>query len=276
MDWDDESCAVLADLAPGYPWIPTLFQETAMTSKTSFLKDNRLVVIGRRFGSDAVALEAAEASARWGRDEVALAPYGFGASVRARYEEDRNQQETLRVSRSQAVASKKLSYAARDQHVSRGWAWVDRVSSALGVLGLTDEGLATEAAAAKPEDDAGLVAGIQALAKILAGAKDRLPADAQVDQRLAEAEGLAAEIESSPGSVHTSSGQTVADTAQIDLLDGKLYLWIRELNKAGRRAIRNGHLPGAPLDYAFHHLKHSGKATLLQPVPPTPTATASP
>jgi hypothetical protein len=247
-----------------------------MTSKTSFLKDNRLVVIGRRFGSDAVALEASEASARWRRDEAALAPYGFGASVRTRYEADRNQHETLRVSRSQAVANKKLSYAARDQQVSAGWAWVDRVTSVLGVLGLSDETLATETAAASPEDDAGLVAGIQALAKILAGAKDRLPADCQVEQRLAEAEGLAAELDSSPGSVHTSSGQTVADTAQIDVLDGKLYLWIRELNKAGRRAIRNGHMPGAPQDYAFHHLKHSGKATLPLPTPAAPTATATP
>jgi hypothetical protein len=246
-----------------------------MPSKTSFLNDNLLILIGRRFGSDTVALEAAEASARWSRDESSLASYGFGATVRASYEEDRSKHETLRVSRSQAVANKKISYATRDLQVSRGWAWVDRVTSTLGVLGLTDEALATEAAAAKPEDDAGLVAGIQALAKILGGAKDRLPADAQIDQRLAEAVSLAAELDSSPGSVHTSSGQTVADTAQIDLLDGKLYLWIRELNKAGRRAIRNGHLSAAPQEYTFHHLKHSGKTTPLQPVPATPTATTA-
>jgi hypothetical protein len=246
-----------------------------MSSKTSFLKENHLIVIGRRFGSDAVALEAAEAAARWSRDEAALAGYGFGATVRTRYEEDRSKHEALRVSRSQAVANKKISYATRDQQVSRGWAWVDQVTSTLGVLGLTDEALATEVATAKPEDDAGLVAGIQALAKLLDGAKDRVPADAQVETRLAEAASLAAEIDSTPGSVHRSAGQTVADTAQIDLLDGKLYLWIRELNKAGRRAIRNGHLASAPQDYAFHHLKHSGKATPPQPVPVAQTATAS-
>ena len=59
------------------------------------------------------------------------------------------------------------------------------------------------------------------------------------------------------------------------MLDGKLYLWIRELNKAGRRAIRNGHLLGVPQDYAFHHLKHSGKATPVQPAPTPQTATAA-
>lgn len=243
-------------------------------SKTSFLKENHLVVIGRRFGSDGVALEAAEAAARWSRDEAALAAYGFGASSRASYEVDRSKHEVLRISRSRAVANKKISYAVRDEQVSRGWAWVDRVVSTLDVLGLTDDTLATEAAAARPEDDAGLEAGIQALAKILATVKDRLPVDAQVDQRLAEAASLAAELGSSPGFVHTSKGQTVSDTVQIDLLDGKLYLWIRELNKAGRRAIRNGHLQASPQDYVFHHLKRSGNAAPQQPVPTPITVTA--
>lgn len=243
-----------------------------MSNKTSFLKESQLIIIGRRFGSDAVALEAAEAAARWSRDQTVLASYGFGATVLVRYEEDRRKHEALRVSRSQAVANKKNSYATRNQQMWRAWSWVDMVRSTLGVLALTDDVLATEVAAAKPEDDAGLVAGIQALAKILGGVKDRLPADAQVEQRLTEATGLVAELDSSPGSVHVSSGQTVADTAQIDLLDGKLYLWIRELNKAGRRAIRNGHLPGAPEDYAFHHLKHSGKAAPAPAPQPTPAA----
>jgi hypothetical protein len=109
-----------------------------MGNKTSFLKENHLIVIGRRFGSDSVALEAAEAAARWSRDEAVLASYGFGATVRARFEEDRAKHEELRASRSQAVANKKNSYATRDQQVEQAWAWVDQVGSMLGVLGLTD------------------------------------------------------------------------------------------------------------------------------------------
>jgi hypothetical protein len=35
--------------------------------------------------------------------------------------------------------------------------------------------------------------------------------------------------------VHTSTGQTVADTAQINLYDGKLYVSMRDLNSAGRK-----------------------------------------
>jgi len=58
--------------------------------------------------------------------------------------------------------------------------------------------------------------------------------------------------------VHTSKGQTVADTAQIDLFDGKLYVCMRDLNSAGRKAIRNGDLRVGLHEYAFHHLKNSG------------------
>lgn len=250
-----------------------------MSDQTNFQKQERLIVIGRRFGSDAVAVEATEAAARWARDEAALAPYGFGADMRARFETDRQSHDTLRVSRSVAVAQKKTSYAVRDEHISRGWAWVDQVTSTLGALALTDGELGNQVAAAKPEDDAGLEAGILALAEILAGQKDKLPAENQAEQRLAEAKDVALAVATSPGIVHTSKGQTMADTAEIDLLDGKLYVWMLELNKAGRRAIRNGHLKAARQEYLLHHLKRSGAAPATgpaapgqNPTPPTPQA----
>lgn len=192
-----------------------------MAGTTSFLKERNLIIVGRRFGSDTVALEAAEASARWLRDEAALAGYGFGAAQRTRFEEDRAKHEAMRVSRSQAVATKRNSYAARDTQVARGWAWVDRVICTLGVQALTDDDLATQLAAATPDDDAGLEAGIQALAVLLTSVKERLPADAQADQRLGEVAGVVADLASSPGVLHTRSSQTMVDTAQIDLLDGR-------------------------------------------------------
>jgi hypothetical protein len=245
-----------------------------MSERTSFLNDRNLIVIGRRFNSDIVALEASEAAARWLRDEAALAGYGFGIAVRTRYEEDRTKHEALRVSRSQAVATKRKSYASRDAAVSAAWAWVDRVKSALEVEALTDDKLSADLDAAEPRDDAGLEAGIQALARLLTTRKDRLGSDAQVAERLAETSALVAGLSASPGLVHTNSSQTITDTAQIDLLDGKLCVWIRQLNKAGRRAIRNGHLQAPPQDYVFHHLKNSGRGSSPQPAPePVPPPT---
>ena len=94
--------------------------------------------------------------------------------------------------------------------------------------------------------------------------KGRLAADAQADQRLAEVDALCTALQSSPGTVHTSKGQTVADTAQIDLCDGKLYMRMRDLNSAGRASIRNGDLRAGLGEYTFHHLKNSGNPN---PVP---------
>jgi hypothetical protein len=103
-----------------------------------------------------------------------------------------------------------------------------QVDGILGALARTDQTLATALATAKPTDDAGLEA----------------------------------------GAVHTSKGQTVADTAQIDLYDGKLYLCMRDLNSAARKAIRNGDLRAGLHEYASHHLKNSGNpAPAPAPVP---------
>ncbi len=113
------------------------------------------------------------------------------------------------------------------------------------------------------------------MATILVESKGRLPADAEADKRLSEVDGLCAALRISPGTVHTSKGQTVADTAQIDLYDGKLYLCMRDLNSAGRKAIRNGDLRAGLHEHAFHHLKNSGNSNPAPaPVPaPAPGAT---
>ncbi len=66
--------------------------------------------------------------------------------------------------------------------------------------------------------------------------------------------------------MHRSKGQMVAYTAQIDLFDGKLYVCMRDLNSAGRKAIRNDDLRVGVHEYAFHHLKNSGNPAPV-PVP---------
>ncbi len=59
--------------------------------------------------------------------------------------------------------------------------------------------------------------------------KSRLPPDAEADKRLAEVDALRTSLQTSPGTVHTSKGQTLADTVQIDLYDGTLYASRRDL-----------------------------------------------
>jgi hypothetical protein len=143
------------------------------------------------------------------------------------------------------------------------------------VLARTDQTLATALDSATPTDDAGLEAGIRALATILNETKARLPQDAQADNRLAEVDALCAALQFATGSVHTSKGQTVAGTAQIDFYNGKLYVCMRDLNSAGRKAIRNGDLRADIHECAFHHLKHSGNPNPAPPAPaPAPVPTS--
>ena len=239
--------------------------------KTRYMTDPQLIIVGRRYGADEVALEASEALARWKRDLAALASYGYGQGVLDAFAADLAEHAKLRSARPEAVAEKKMSVATRDRQVSSGWAWVDRVTSMLGALARTDQALATALVSATPTDDAGLEAGIRALATILVETAGRLPADAQADKRLGEVNALCSALQASPGAVHTSKGQTVADTAQIDLYDGRLYMCMRDLNSAGRKAIRNGDLRAGLHEYAFHHLKRSGNPNPVPSPAPAPT-----
>jgi len=63
----------------------------------------------------------------------------------------------------------------------------------------------------------------------------------------------------------------VADTAQIDLFDGKLYMQMRDLNAAGRSAVRNGDLKAGLGEYIFHRLKRSGNPSPVPSPGPSPS-----
>jgi hypothetical protein len=70
--------------------------------------------------------------------------------------------------------------------------------------------------------------------------------------------------------VQRSKSLAAADTAQINLFDGKLYTRIRALNAVACSAIRKGHLQASPHEYAFHRLKRSGTPNPVTPPAPTP------
>lgn len=242
-----------------------------MGLKARYVTDAQLTVMGRRYGSDAVALEANETVGRWQRDLATLAGYGFGQTVLEGFLADLRTHAMLRGSRPEAVADKRSAVAARDSQVSLSWSWVDKVKGMLGVLARSDLAVSNALVSALPSDDAALDGGIRALATILNETKTRLPSDAKPEVRLAEVDALCKGLQTSPATVHTSKGQTVADTAEIDLMDGKLWACMRDLNAAGRAAIRNGELRANLSEYMFHHLKHSGSPAPA-PTPPAPSA----
>lgn len=241
-----------------------------MAKKAAALTDDDYTTIGRRHGSDDVATESSEASARWTRDVKAVASYGQGAGPLATFESLRAAHAALRAKRPEAVAAKTTSVRGRNTDVAAGWAWIDMTSSVLGGLAMNDAGLAEKINAAVPAADSGLGPAIEALAKLLGEYKPSLPADADVDARIAEAPALRAALTAAPGTVAGAKASPVVDTADLDLLDGKLYVAMRALNQAARKAIRNGTLNANPSEYRFHHLNQSAHAAPIAPPPPNP------
>jgi hypothetical protein len=242
-----------------------------MARTRHFLTREQFVTVGRRHGCEDVALEASEADARWTRDLALLAGYGHGAAVLTAFQADRAAHAKLLAARPEAVAAKRTTVTARDKQISAAWTWVDRVESALGVRARSDEALSTALDEATPENDDGLAAGIAAMAKLLAANQHELGTDCDAASRLAEAGQLVDVLPSLPGSVQTAKSKVVADTAEIDEYDGRLYVAIRDLNRAGRRAIRNGQLNAKRSEYIFHRLKRSGNPEPQPAAPPETT-----
>jgi len=229
-------------------------------AKVVALGDEEYVTIGRRFGSAEVAQEAGEAKARWTRDAAVLADYGFGASALAAFEAQLGEHERLRARRPEAVAAKSISVDARDAALRAGWEWTGKVVSLLSAPARSDAALAAELHAAAPREDSELAAGMGSLKTLLERVASALPADAHVADRIAEADGLAREIRSSAGATATAKAAPVAETRDIDLADGKIYIVIKDLNAAARRAVRAGRLRADAGEYTFHHLlRPSGK-----------------
>jgi len=241
-----------------------------MPRNSRYVTDAQLIIIGRRYNCDDVAEEANEALGRWRRDLPVLGSYGHGRTALAAFEADITTHASLRAARPDAVTDKMSAVVVRDQRVSEAWAWVDRVGAVLGTLASADQTLAIALDAEVPRDDAGLEAGIHALATLVVENKDKVDQDAEADKRLAEVDPLCAALRASPATVQTSKSRTVADSAQIDLFDGKLYTRIRDLNAAARSAIRNGHLQARLHEYTFHRLKRSGNPNPVTPPAPTP------
>lgn len=223
------------------------------------------VVIGRRHGSAVVAREAELAEARWERDLPGLTRYGHGPAALARFRALRAAHQQAMSGRPQAVNAKSHLLLDRDRQVSAAWAWMDMARSLVGPLARGDAKVAVALGNALPENDAGLLSGLDALRSLLAELEGRLDEDANVAELLGEAAQIRAALDGAYGQVHSARGLALEDTAELDRLDGELYVRIVDLNAAGRRAIRNGHLAAGLSEYRLQFLKRTGRTL---PAPP--------
>ncbi|PKN27011.1 MAG: hypothetical protein CVU65_03970, partial [Deltaproteobacteria bacterium HGW-Deltaproteobacteria-22] len=72
------------------------------------------------------------------------------------------------------------------------------------------------------------------------------------------------------GETEMAKGRPVEDTEEIDELDGRLYVIMRDFNELGRAAVRAGLLADKPPHFRFNHLG----AGFRKPAAPAPTPEA--
>ena len=258
-----------------------------MSAKNLSVNDARCMKTGKQHASEPMAIESSEVQARWVRDQAALALYGHGPTRLAAFQALLAEHTRQREGRPEVVAEKTHAVRERQQTVEDAKTWVGRVYAGLLTLARNDLQLGGRLYEAYPDVDGELEGSIGTLATILNEVKDRLPSDFQAEARLAEVPDLQSRLATAHGTVSTAKAKRVADTAAIDLLDGKLYYMIRDLNDAARAAIRNGDLQAALAEYRFHHLGHRRRldpdepadspTPAVSPIPPeTPTVSPTP
>ncbi len=204
--------------------------------------------IGRQVGSDTIADEADHAATRWQRDVQALARYGWGATRLAQFNTLREQHRQLRESRPEAIAAKTMAVEASSTLRQSAKAWEGRVTSLLEPLAIDDSAVDADLDAALDKAK-GADALVGALLSTLSKYESRLPQDAALPECLEQGRELQAALVDAAGKKPLAFAGTIADTREIDVLDGRLSVQISGLNRAARRAIRAGALNATLTEY---------------------------
>lgn len=247
-----------------------------MGIRVKALTDEEYGVIGRRHGSEDVAQEVSLAVTRWERDVEVLKGYGWGRKGLDAFKALAAQHAACMKDRPEGLAFKRTTVQGRDSTVSNGWAWVDRAVSILTPLARASAPVSNALHEAAPSDDAALAAGIGALGKVLQANLQSMDPDTQAQALLDEMPALVEAINAKPGAAKGSKEAAKEDTREVDLLDGKVYITMVDLNSAARKAFRNIKDSVKVKDYIFHVLKRSGArgngGQPTQEAPPEPKA----
>ncbi|MBU1409878.1 hypothetical protein KKD52_11880 [Myxococcota bacterium] len=233
--------------------------------KLEELTSDDFVDIGRNVGSDPIHRESQDAIGQWERDIDELEKYGFTREELAQFKEQFRVHHDLMIRRSESVARKKGAVEQRDQIIHTAWTWVEQVLSIVGRRVAGNPGLVQRFNEVYPANDAGLWRAIEPIATLLREHQGAFPEAVPVQALLDEAPQLRERMSEIFGKTDLVKAEPIQDTREIDELDGRLYVTIRELNAAGRRAIRAGRLTRQPPYYRFNHLRKAPRPT------PTPS-----
>jgi hypothetical protein len=239
-----------------------------MATKFRQLEPEDYVRIGAGYHSDDVNDDGQDLRSRWLTDLAVLTDYGQGPAALARFEALLAEHLVARTSRPEAVGAKANALAAREAKIEEGWLYVNQAVGALGALAPDKLGVAGDLNAAIPADASALPVGIRALAGLLQKYGADLEPSFKAADRVARAEALAKDVETQVAGATQAKNATVADTREIDLLDGKVVTIIRQVNKIGRKAFRALGNDAKARTYQLKALAARARRPRQEPAPP--------
>lgn len=238
-------------------------KEKKSHTKSSFCK------IGRRYGSNQIQLEFQDTSVQWREFLTVLAEYGYGEEQHQAFLTLGEKHKALVTSRPDTIAAKTITIGERNTTIHEAWVWLEKVAGTLGSLARTDPDTATKLNAARPKDDDDLWWSTGALLNLLIAKRAMLPTSTPIDRRIEEASNLRERLAIIFGETNDAKQKPVIDTAEIDELDGELYVIMRDFNEVGRAAVRAGLIDRPVSTFRFNHIGPAAnrrKAT-QEPVP---------
>jgi len=222
---------------------------------------------GRRHGSDKIARECQEMTEQWRRDLPVLQRFGQTQARLDLFLQLVDKHQVLREKRPNLLAEKEELVRERNDHTETGWALARQAVCVLTPMAREDADCASRLKLAMPTGDLDLARSLGSLEDLLKEKSAALPPEAGVQSLLEAVKPVRERLSVIFGMVDEAKGRPVADTAEIDELDGRLYMMMLDVNAAGRSAVRAGLIPSRPPFYRFNHLRKSSRQN-PDPVPP--------
>lgn len=223
--------------------------------------------IGARFGSDSIHLQGQDTAALWTENLDVFTEFGQGSTELAKFLALLEQHTAAIAARPRKLTERTLTVAERNATVNEGWIWQKKVIGALAPLAREDSAVAVAVSNARAVDDVDLLPSNDMFVELLTAHRDRMAAEVPVQKRLDEHAALRERLMNVFGAAEAAKGRPVIDTEEIDELDGRLYVIMRDFNELGRAAVRAGLIVDRPPHFRFNHLG----AGFRKPAAPAPT-----
>jgi len=238
-------------------------------------------MIGARHPSDKIQLEATAAHARWSEIIDLMTDFGLGPDELAEFFTLIEKHRAALAKRSNKIVAKGMSIEDRNTTINEGWAWTAKTIITLSRLSRSDAETARRINEARPIEDTDLPSSIEDLAALMTAKATLISPKIPVPKRLDEAADLVSRLHTVFTDAELAKGKPMEDTAELDELDGRLYVIIRDFNEAGRAAIRAGLLPDVAPYFRFNYIgsgyfrkKAAGGAPAADGPAPEPTPEA--